>query len=88
MGNSSGQEPAARPALAVLLGAMEAREGGREVEARGAPGGISSRPLPDAGSRGCAGPRASQHRAIRANLIKTDGPIGGLPPINPALALH
>lgn len=38
--------------------------------------------------RDCAGLRASQRRAIRANLIKTDGPIGGLPPINPALALH
>lgn len=49
------------------------------------PSGVSSRSLPDAGS---AAARASQHRAIRANLIKTDGPVGGLPPINPALQLH
>lgn len=61
--------PAATPAPAVSLGAIEAREGGREGEARG----CTRRGLRRAPSRclqrGCAGPRASQRRAIRANLI-------------------
>lgn len=80
--------PTARPAPALRFGVVEARKGGREGEVRGCP----RRGLRQAPSRclqrGCAGPRASQHRAIRANLIKTDSPIGGLPPINSALALH
>lgn len=61
--------PAARPALAIPLGAIEAREGGQEGEARR----CTQRDLWRAPSRrlqrGCVGPRASQRRAIRANLI-------------------
>lgn len=80
--------PAARPASAVRLGAVEARKGGREGEARGCTWWGLRRASSQHLQRGCVGLRASQYRAIRANLIKTDGPIGGLPPINPALALH